>query len=63
MHLIERVRDRDLAGAVATFIAPPVIGATLVARVIRHALGKEPVPQSDNREARVQSIEQILAAF
>ena len=62
MHLIERVRDRDLAGAVATFVAPPVIVATLVGRVIRHALGKEPVPQSDDREAKVQSIEQILAA-
>ena len=62
MHLIERVRDRDLAGAVATFVAPPVIVATLVGRVIRHALVKEPVPQSDDREAKVQSIEQILAA-
>lgn len=62
MHLIERVRARDFMGALATFVAPPQIGATLVMRVVRHALGKDPVPQSDDREAKVQPIEQILAA-
>ena len=62
MHLIERVRQRDLQGIVATFVAPPQIGAALVARVIRHALGKEPVPHFADREAKVQPIETILAA-
>ena len=62
MHLIEMVRQRDLQGISATFIAPPQIGATLVARVIRHALGKEPVPHFAEREAKVQPIEKILAA-
>jgi len=62
MHLIERVRERDLVGALATFVAPPKIGATLVTRIVRHVLGKEPVPQSVQREAKVQPIEKILAA-
>tara|TARA_R110002020_G_scaffold316899_2_gene532254 strand:- start:21416 stop:22414 length:999 start_codon:yes stop_codon:yes gene_type:complete len=61
MHLIERVRSRDLAGALATFAAPPQVGLTLLARVFRHSLGKEPVSHTDDREARVQSIEKILA--